>query len=316
MDETIDGGVVQFTDESILDNLMVEGKSDPNNLEEPLIGLSTQVRTIYHSYHGQQPEYKKNEMWIDQVEDVSTELSRFGEPVSVELRGRVIVKSLLSGVPECRMIFKSAIDLLEDRPKMGSMYNLNEIKLHSCVRTARSDNNGLYSIYFVPPDGESQLFSYNTHLNELPLKLLAILHYDEPHSKLDLRLNMKTLFGRYCVAHGLVAKLPLPMEAKEVDVVGLIGTIVHNKLDRVLEWRIDTLPFNSQLSLNCQVKLKEGAKINEFIKLSHIRVICSISGLAASGLSLQSLRIYEKRGYKATKYHRTLTRLTVQQRLQ
>ncbi|KNC71397.1 hypothetical protein SARC_16064, partial [Sphaeroforma arctica JP610] len=65
--------------------------------------------------------YPTNDIYVDVVEEVDCTLARNGNPIGIEIRGRVQCNSQLSGVPDLIMSF--------NHPRM-----LTDVSLHPCVR--------------------------------------------------------------------------------------------------------------------------------------------------------------------------------------
>merc|ERR1712216_367578 len=63
--------------------------------------------------------YKKNELFLDTVEKVSALLTPAGDMLAGEVSGRIVMKSQLSGMPECKLGLNVGISMLStisDKP--------------------------------------------------------------------------------------------------------------------------------------------------------------------------------------------------------
>ena len=65
-------------------------------------------------------KYKKNELFLDVLEDVNLLMSAQGQVLSNHVSGRVVMKSYLSGMPECKFGMNDKI-MLEKHSKPQTM---------------------------------------------------------------------------------------------------------------------------------------------------------------------------------------------------
>ncbi|THD24763.1 AP-2 complex subunit mu [Fasciola hepatica] len=96
-------------------------------------------------------------------------LFRTSQVLSAHVAGRVVMKSYLSGMPECKFGFNDKVSLEnKQRAPAGddSAANtsggiaIDDCQFHQCVKLGRFDTE--HTISFVPPDGEFELMRYRT----------------------------------------------------------------------------------------------------------------------------------------------------------
>ncbi|CAO2631294.1 AP-2 complex subunit mu [Lemmus lemmus] len=100
-------------------------------------------------------KYRRNELFLDVLESVNLLMSPQGQVLSAHVSGRVVMKSYLSGMPECKFGMNDKI-VIEKQGKGGKQsIAIDDCTFHQCVRLSKFDSER--SISFIPPDGEFEL---------------------------------------------------------------------------------------------------------------------------------------------------------------
>lgn len=71
------------------------------------------------SWRGPNVVYKKNEVFIDIIESVNVSLSVKGTVLRSDVSGKVMVKALLSGMPDCKFGMNDKVLMEKEPPKPG-----------------------------------------------------------------------------------------------------------------------------------------------------------------------------------------------------
>lgn len=119
--------------------------------------------------------YKKNEVFIDVFESVNLLVSTNGTVLRNDVTGSVMMKSFLSGMPECKFGLNDKI--LMDRDGGGGRrgggggaakkaVSIEDCSFHRCVQLGKFDADR--TITFVPPDGEFELMKYVLERGKTP----------------------------------------------------------------------------------------------------------------------------------------------------
>ena len=117
-------------------------------------GMSTRPPNIH---------YEENELWIDVIEQVNLLVSSTRTILNADVEGRIVLKTCLSGEPECifgfndKLFLQSHSDSRGRQPRSDAL-ELDDIKFHQCVKLGRFSQDR--TIAFVPPDGEFTLMRY------------------------------------------------------------------------------------------------------------------------------------------------------------
>nr|XP_053634754.1 AP-2 complex subunit mu-A-like [Cherax quadricarinatus] len=92
-------------------------------------------------------------------------MSPQGQVLSAHVAGKVVMKSYLSGMPECKFGINDKIVMDAKRDVAGSSDEsqrsgktsiaIDDCQFHQCVKLSKFETE--HSISFVPPDGEFEL---------------------------------------------------------------------------------------------------------------------------------------------------------------
>ena len=120
-------------------------------------------------------KYRRNELFLDVLEYVNLLMSPQGQVLSAHVAGKIVMKSYLSGMPECKFGINDKLTLDTKGNKSGtagadgnggvitsstggggkSSIAIDDIQFHQCVKLSKFESD--HSISFIPPDGEFEL---------------------------------------------------------------------------------------------------------------------------------------------------------------
>jgi len=107
-------------------------------------------------------KYRFNELFIDIIENINVLISNRGTVLKADVIGQVVVKTQLSGMPECKFGINDKLAIRETNAQEGEKQQrgiqLDDIKFHQCVRLGRFDRDR--SITFILPDGLFEVMTY------------------------------------------------------------------------------------------------------------------------------------------------------------
>jgi AP-2 complex subunit mu-1 len=133
------------------------------------------------------PVYAKNEIFIDVLEDVNLLMSANGVVLRNEVVGKVMMKTFLTGMPECKFGLNDKLSLSKQSTAKKSSVELDDCTFHRCVKLGKFEADR--SITFVPPDGEFELMRYRITDNvNLPFRVLPII---EEHGANHVEMNIQ-----------------------------------------------------------------------------------------------------------------------------
>lgn len=109
-------------------------------------------------------KYRRNELFLDVLEYVNLLMSPQGQVLSAHVAGKVVMKSYLSGMPECKFGINDKI-IMEAKGKPSADESaartgktaivIDDCQFHQCVKLSKFETE--HSISFIPPDGEFEL---------------------------------------------------------------------------------------------------------------------------------------------------------------
>jgi AP-2 complex subunit mu-1 len=103
LDEVMDFGLPQITDPKLLSIYITQGKYDESKQNAEALRNFTIQATGAITWRPPNVYYKTNEVFIDIVEKVNALFSLQGNMLKSEVIGQVMMKSNLSGMPECKL---------------------------------------------------------------------------------------------------------------------------------------------------------------------------------------------------------------------
>lgn len=120
-------------------------------------------------------KYRRNELFLDVMESVNLLMSPQGQVLSAHVAGRIMMKSYLSGMPECKFGINDKIIMeAKGRPTNDdssvrgagtskASIAIDDCQFHQCVKLSKFETE--HSISFVPPDGEYELMRLVSNLD-------------------------------------------------------------------------------------------------------------------------------------------------------
>ena len=125
-------------------------------------------------------KYRRNELFLDVLEYVNLLMSPQGQVLSAHVAGKIVMKSYLSGMPECKFGINDKLTIDSKGGNKGasggggggegagaiggntsggsggkSSIAIDDIQFHQCVKLSKFESD--HSISFIPPDGEFEL---------------------------------------------------------------------------------------------------------------------------------------------------------------
>jgi AP-2 complex subunit mu-1 len=195
LDEILDFGYPQNSDVGILKTYITQ-QGVKSQTKEETAQITNQV-TGQIGWRREGIKYRRNELFLDVLEYVNLLMSPQGQVLSAHVAGKVVMKSYLSGMPECKFGINDKLTLDNKGNKgIGSALSggdsgiggnsggsgkssiaIDDIQFHQCVKLSKFESD--HSISFIPPDGEfelmkcvssySNLFSFIIYLNNIKI---------------------------------------------------------------------------------------------------------------------------------------------------
>jgi len=250
---------------------------------------------------------RKNELFIDVIEDVNLLVSVDGKLLRSDVSGRVVMKCMLSGLPDCKLGLNDKIAIETAYPnrvdKHEKSISIDNCTFHQCVRLSKFDTDR--TISFIPPDGEFELMKYRTSLNvKIPFKMFH--NYKElSKSRLEIKITVKANFGRDTIADDVKIKIPVPKSTAYTKTEPQVGRAKYYPEESSIIWKIKHFSGESEFSMNAEVELAPTTSSSQKKGWSKppIGMSFSVPMWTASGLQILFLRVVENKfGYEPTKW--------------
>eukprot|EP00744_Colponema_vietnamica_P005789 GILI01008446.1.p1 GENE.GILI01008446.1~~GILI01008446.1.p1 ORF type:complete len:430 (+),score=112.44 GILI01008446.1:49-1338(+) len=309
LDEIADFGFPQFLEADILKLYITQGgvqsrsESDARSLQQYTVQATGAI-----SWRKEDIRYRKNEVYIDVIENVNVLLSNKGTILRSDVQGQIMVKALLSGMPECKFGMNDKLVMSKDASKKGTADKgiaIDDVRFHQCVKLGKFDRDR--TVTFVPPDGTFELMTYRITENiNLPFKVLPVIQ-ELGRSRIEASVKVKAIFDVNIFASNVVIKVPCPKNTAVANIFVGAGKAKYEPEHSAIVWRIRRFPGDTEYVLRAEVDLAATTSEKQWSK-PPISMDFQVPMFTASGLRVRYLRIYEKSNYKTTKWIRYITR--------
>jgi len=213
-------------------------------------------------------------------------------------------------MPECKFGMNDKL-LMQKEPRKGGSSGvdkgiaIDDIKFHQCVRLGKFDKER--AITFIPPDGVFELMTYRITENvNLPFKIMPVVN-EYGKTRIEARIKLKSIFEKNIYATNVVLKFPCPKNTAIVNTSAGIGRAKYEPDQGGIMWRIKKFPGELETLLRCDIELSQTTNDKPWTK-PPITMEFQVPMFTASGLRVRFLRVYEKSGYKPTKWIRYITK--------
>lgn len=253
--------------------------------------------------------YKKNQVYLDIVENVNLLMSAKGTVLRSDCAGKILMKCFLSGMPDLKLGLndKLAIEKEGGARNDSKIIELDDVTFHQCVNLGRFSTDKTVS--FVPPDGEFELMRYRiTEGVHLPFRVLPIIK-ELGRTRLEVNVKLKSAFEPKYHALGVIVRIPVPKHTVKASIqVRGGGKAKYDAAQNCLVWKIKRCAGKKELHLEAEVELVSTTGEKKAWSRPPINLEFQVPMITASGLRVRFLKVWEKGGYKAIKWIRTLTK--------
>lgn len=323
LDEIIDFGYPQNTETDTLKMyITTEGvKSERAALEDSQ--RITMQATGALSWRREGIKYRRNEAFVDVIEDVNLLVSASGTVLRADVNGTIEMRAYLSGTPECKFGLNdrlllgdsgndvslggpvgNAIGKKASKAAAGSV-TLEDVSLHQCVKLSNFTSDR--TISFVPPDGSFQLMTYRATENiNLPFKVHAIVN-EVGKSKVEYSIAIKANYGTKLFATNVVVKVPTPLNTADIQSRTSQGKAKYEPSENVLVWKIARFVGQAEFVLSAEAQLTSMTNQKAWSR-PPLSMQFSLLMFTSSGLLVRYLKVFEKSNYSSVKWVRYMTR--------
>lgn len=227
-----------------------------------------------------------------------------------EVNGKVVMKSYLSGMPECKFGLNDKLimdtDDSADAAKKTKGVEIDDITFHKCVKLNTFDADR--SITFIPPDGEFELMKYRVTDNiSCPIKINSV--YDESNSRVMLiNIKLSANFDFKLFATNVTIKIPVHPNTALCDLSTASGKATYEPAEKCVLWKHRKLPGGQECNLTVSLNLTRSTVDKQWVSKPPITCEFQVPMFTASGLTVRFLRVFEKSSYDTVKWVKYLSR--------
>lgn len=325
--EILDFGYPQNTDVDVLKLYIT-----PDNISSAIRSVSaanptdtskiTMQATGAQSWRRGDIKYRKNEAFVDVIEDVNLLMSATGTVLRADVTGQIVMRAYLTGTPECKFGLNDQLLLnqvggasygetgnLEGKKKAtkaaaGSV-TLEDCQFHQCVQLGKFDQDR--TISFIPPDGEFELMRYRAVENvNLPFRVQAIVK-ELGTTKVEYSIAIKSNYGSKLFATNVVIRIPTPLNTAKVTERTTQGKAKYEPESNSIVWKIARFVGGSEFVLSAEAQLTSTTTQKAWSR-PPLSVNFSILMFTSSGLLVRYLKVFERGGYSSVKWVRYMTK--------
>lgn len=324
LDEVMDFGYPQNTETDTLKMyITTEGVKSERNVEDT--SKITMQATGAQSWRRANIKYRRNEAFVDVIEDVNLLMSANQSILRADVNGHIVVRAYLSGTPECKFGLNDRLTVgtgisaggrnapdpaaggvgAGTRAAAGSVA-LEDCQFHQCVKLSNFTNDRIIS--FVPPDGEFELMRYRSteHIN-LPFKIQAIVN-EVGRTKVSYNIGIRSTFSSKLFATGVVLKIPAPLNTARVDDARTkSGKAKYEPESNAIVWRMPRFEGGKEYQLSAEASLSATTNQKAWSR-PPISLNFNLLMFTSSGLLVRYLKVFEKSNYTSVKWVRYMTR--------
>jgi len=317
LDEILDFGYPQKTDTGILKTFITQQGVKTTTAEEQT-KITNQV-TGQIGWRRDGIKYRRNELFLDVLENVNLLMNAQGKVLSAHVSGRVVMRSYLSGMPECKFGMNDKI-MAEAKDKDGASSTGTEVKkkatgiaiddctFHQCVKLSKFETER--SISFIPPDGEFELMRYRTTKDiSFPFRIIPLVR-EIGKTKMEIKVVLKSNYRVALLGQKIEVKIPTPVTTSGVNLLCNKGRAKYKASDNAVVWRIKRMAGLKEAQLTAEIELLPTAD-NKKWQRPPISMNFEVA-YAPSGLRVRYLKVFEpKLGYSdqnTTKFIRYIGR--------
>lgn len=176
-----------------------------------------------------------------------------GQVLSAHVAGKVVMKSYLSGMPECKFGINDKITMeskgksqtqsvaLDDpaRPSTSQTNKtsiaIDDCQFHQCVKLSKFESE--HAISFIPPDGEYELMRYRiTKDISFPFRIIPLVR-EVGRTKMEVKVVLKSNFKPSLIGQKIEVKIPTPLNTSGCQLICMKGKAKYKASENAIVWK-------------------------------------------------------------------------------
>ncbi|KRY09862.1 AP-2 complex subunit mu, partial [Trichinella patagoniensis] len=297
LDEVLDYGYPQNTDPGVLKTFITQ-QGIRSATKEEQTQITSQV-TGQIGWRREGIKYRRNELFLDVVEHVNLLMSQQGQVLSSHVAGKVMMKSYLSGMPDCKFGINDKLTMdtrskqaIEDTTKNSNMRQsvvIDDCQFHQCVKLSKFETEHVIS--FIPPDGEFELMRYRTTKDiQLPFRVIPLVR-EVGRTKMEVKVVVKSTFKPILLAQKIEVRIPTPLNTAGVQLMVMKGKAKYKASENAIVWKMKRMGGMKESQISAEIDL---LATNDKKKWNRPPISMNFEvPFAPSGLKVRYLKVFE-----------------------
>uniref|UniRef100_A0AAQ5YI66 MHD domain-containing protein n=2 Tax=Ovalentaria TaxID=1489908 RepID=A0AAQ5YI66_AMPOC len=258
LDEILDFGYPQNSETGALKTFITQ-QGIKGQTKEEQSQITSQV-TGQIGWRREGIKYRRNELFLDVLESVNLLMSPQGQVLSAHVSGRVVMKSYLSGMPECKFGMNDKI-VIDKQGKGGA-----------------SDDAGK---------------RYRTTKDIiLPFRVIPLVR-EVGRTKLEVKVVIKSNFKPSLLAQKIEVRIPTPLNTSGVQVICMKGKAKYKASENAIVWKIKRMAGMKESQISAEIEL---LPTNDKKKWARPPISMNFEvPFAPSGLKVRYLKVFESK---------------------
>lgn len=292
LDEILDYGYPQNTDTGILKTFITQQGIKSASKEEQA-AITSQV-TGQIGWRREGIKYRRNELFLDVLEYVNLLMSPQGQVLSAHVAGKILMKSYLSGMPECKFGINDKVVLetkskAADDSKTKASIAIDDCQFHQCVKLSKFETE--HAISFIPPDGEYELMRYRSTKDiSLPFRVIPLVR-EVGRSKMEVKVVVKSNFKPSLLAQKLEIRIPTPLNTSGVQLICMKGKAKYKASENAIVWKIKRMGGMKESQISAEIELLQTESKKKWTR-PPISMNFEVP-FAPSGFKVRYLKVFE-----------------------
>uniref|UniRef100_A0AAZ3RUL2 MHD domain-containing protein n=1 Tax=Oncorhynchus tshawytscha TaxID=74940 RepID=A0AAZ3RUL2_ONCTS len=257
LDEILDFGYPQNSETGALKTFITQTGIKSQSKEEQS-QITSQV-TGQIGWRREGIKYRRNELFLDVLESVNLLMSPQGQVLSAHVSGRVVMKSYLSGMPECKFGMNDKI-VIDKQGKGGA----TEEAAGKRYRTTKDII--------------------------LPFRVIPLVR-EVGRTKLEVKVVIKSNFKPSLLAQKIEVRIPTPLNTSGVQVICMKGKAKYKASENAIVWKIKRMAGMKESQISAEIEL---LPTNDKKKWARPPISMNFEvPFAPSGLKVRYLKVFE-----------------------
>jgi AP-2 complex subunit mu-1 len=192
-----------------------------------------------------------------------------GQVLSAHVAGKVVMKSYLSGMPECKFGINDKItleskgkastfdDTIGGNSSIGatgkSSIAIDDCQFHQCVKLSKFESE--HAISFIPPDGEFELMRYRiTKDISFPFRVIPLVR-EVGRTKMEIKIVLKSTFKPSLIGQKIEVKIPTPLNTSGCQLICMKGKAKYKTSENAIVWKIKRMAGMKETQLSAEIEL-------------------------------------------------------------